>query len=99
MALTTAFTELLGVRHPIALAPMGGSAGGALAAAWPPAYTARTLGHPHLDRRRGREAELAADPHARQAYDDDVARGLIPALPIWAGEAIDLITDLPHAAD
>ncbi|WP_052424962.1 nitronate monooxygenase [Streptomyces fulvoviolaceus] len=33
MTLSTAFTELFGVRHPIALAPMGGSAGGALAAA------------------------------------------------------------------
>ena len=33
MALSTAFTKLFGVRHPIALAPMGGSAGGALAAA------------------------------------------------------------------
>jgi len=33
MTLRTAFTELLGVRHPIALAPMGGAAGGALAAA------------------------------------------------------------------
>jgi nitronate monooxygenase len=30
---STAFTRLLGVRHPIASAPMGGSAGGALAAA------------------------------------------------------------------
>jgi nitronate monooxygenase len=29
----TPFTELLSIRHPIALAPMGGSAGGALAAA------------------------------------------------------------------
>jgi nitronate monooxygenase len=33
MALSTAFTELFSVRYPIALAPMGGSAGGALAAA------------------------------------------------------------------
>jgi len=33
MALLTTFTELLAVAHPIALAPMGGSAGGALAAA------------------------------------------------------------------
>jgi nitronate monooxygenase len=33
MALSTAFTEMFGIRHPIALAPMGGSAGGALAAA------------------------------------------------------------------
>jgi nitronate monooxygenase len=33
MALRTAFTELLGLEHPIALAPMGGSAGGELTAA------------------------------------------------------------------
>jgi nitronate monooxygenase len=66
---------------------------------WPPQYTARTLGHPYLDRWRGREAELAADPAARQDYDDDVARGAIPALPLWAGEAVDLITDVPSAAD
>jgi nitronate monooxygenase len=33
MALSTRFTRLFGVPHPIALAPMGGSAGAALAAA------------------------------------------------------------------
>jgi nitronate monooxygenase len=33
MASSTDFTELLGLRHPIAVAPMGGSAGGALTAA------------------------------------------------------------------
>jgi alkylation response protein AidB-like acyl-CoA dehydrogenase len=33
MTLRTAFTELFNVEHPIALAPMGGSSGGALAAA------------------------------------------------------------------
>jgi nitronate monooxygenase len=33
MSLTTAFTALLGVEHPLASAPMGGSAGGELAAA------------------------------------------------------------------
>jgi nitronate monooxygenase len=33
MALSTAFTRLFSLRHPIALAPMGGSAGGALTAA------------------------------------------------------------------
>ena len=33
MALRTAFTELLSLRHPIALAPMGGTTGGALVAA------------------------------------------------------------------
>jgi nitronate monooxygenase len=33
MALATRFTSLFGVEHPVALAPMGGTAGGALAAA------------------------------------------------------------------
>ncbi|WP_327588317.1 nitronate monooxygenase [Nonomuraea sp. NBC_00507] len=66
---------------------------------WPSKYPARTLGHPYLDRWRGREAELAADPQALQDYQEDVARGAIPPLPVWAGEAVDLITDLPSAED
>jgi nitronate monooxygenase len=33
MALRTVFTDMMSIRHPIALAPMGGAAGGALAAA------------------------------------------------------------------
>ena len=33
MSLHTAFTQLAEVEHPVALAPMGGCAGGALAAA------------------------------------------------------------------
>jgi nitronate monooxygenase len=66
---------------------------------WPSKYTARTLGHPYLDRWRGRESELVGDSQAKRAYQDDVARGAIPPQPVWAGEAIDLITDLPSAAD
>ncbi|GAA3262893.1 nitronate monooxygenase [Nonomuraea helvata] len=66
---------------------------------WPSEYTARTLGHPFLDQWRGREAELAADPQAKQAYHESVERGEIPPLPVWAGEGIDLINDLPSAAD
>lgn len=66
---------------------------------WPSKYTGRTLGHPFLEQWRGREDELAADPQARQAYQDGVARGDLPPLPVWAGEAIDLINDLPSAAD
>jgi nitronate monooxygenase len=66
---------------------------------WPAKYTARTLGHPYLERWHGRETELAADPQAGQDYKDDVARGVIPPLPVWAGEAVDLITDVPAAAD
>ncbi|WP_369251444.1 nitronate monooxygenase [Streptomyces sp. R41] len=66
---------------------------------WPSRYTARTLGHRYLDQWRGREAELAADRQAQRAYQEDVARGEVPPLPVWAGEAVDLITDLPPAAD
>ena len=67
--------------------------------AWPRKYPARTLGHPFLDQWRGREHELAADPVARQAYQDGVARGELPPLPVWASEAIDLISGLASAAD
>jgi nitronate monooxygenase len=66
---------------------------------WPSKYTARTLGHPFLDQWRGREAELAADPQAKQAYQDGVAQGELPLLSLWAGEAIDLINDVPSATD
>jgi nitronate monooxygenase len=66
---------------------------------WPSKYSARTLGHPYLDRWRGRETELVDDPQARLDYQNDVARGAIPRLPVWAGEGIDLITDVPSAAD
>lgn len=65
---------------------------------WPSKYTARTLGHRFLDQWRGRETELAADPQARLAYRTGVAQGELPPLPVWAGEAVDLITDLPSAA-
>jgi nitronate monooxygenase len=66
---------------------------------WPREYTARTLGHPVLDQWRGREAELADDPDATQAYRDGVRRGDLPPQPVWAGEAADLISDLPSAAE
>ncbi|WP_406840446.1 NAD(P)H-dependent flavin oxidoreductase [Streptomyces sp. AHU1] len=67
---------------------------------WPSKYTARTLGHPYLDRWRGREGELAADPAAdRLAYRADVASGAVPPLPVWAGEGVDLVTGLPPAAE
>ncbi|MFE7106804.1 nitronate monooxygenase [Streptomyces sp. NPDC057600] len=48
---------------------------------WPSKYTARTLGHPYLDAWRGREDELAAAPHAQQAYQEAVVRGEPPRCP------------------
>jgi nitronate monooxygenase len=67
-------------------------------APWPSRYAARTLRNPFFDRWRGREAELAADPAARQAYREAVATGTLPES-VWASEAIDLITEVSPAAD
>ena len=66
---------------------------------WPLEYTARTLGHPFLDQWRDREAELAASPEARSGYERGVASGELPPQPIRASQAVDLITDLPSAAE
>jgi nitronate monooxygenase len=66
---------------------------------WPSRYTARTLPHPYLDQWRDREPELAADPESRRAYRADLARGALPPLPVWAGEGVSLVTDIPPAAE
>jgi nitronate monooxygenase len=66
---------------------------------WPSRYPARTLRHPFVDRWRGREDQLAADTEAQHAYSERAAAGEFPRDPVWASEAIDLITDLRLAAD
>jgi nitronate monooxygenase len=66
--------------------------------AWPARYTARTLRNAFLDRWRDREPELATSAEARAEYRA-AAHGDLSAIPVWAGEALDLITDLPPAAD
>jgi nitronate monooxygenase len=68
-------------------------------APWPSRWAARTLRNPFFDRWRGREDELAADPAARQAYRDSVERGELLPDPVWASEAIDLISGVTPAAD
>ena len=66
---------------------------------WPSRYPGRALRHPFVAQWRGREAQLAADPDARHDYQRRVAAGEFPDEPVWASEAIDLITDVRHAAD
>jgi nitronate monooxygenase len=66
---------------------------------WPREYVGRTLAHPFLDEWRDREDELAASPQARSDYQRGVDSGEFPPLPVWASQAIDLITDLPPAAE
>jgi nitronate monooxygenase len=67
-------------------------------APWPAAWTARTLRNSFLDQWHGREAELASDK-ARQAYKTAVASGVVTPEPVWASEAIDLITEMSPAGD
>jgi nitronate monooxygenase len=66
MTLSTAFTEMFGIRHPIALAPMGGSAGGALAAAVSNGGGLGLLGSGNGDREwLARELPLVVDGTSR----------------------------------
>src|ERR1700761_2937196 len=104
MALSTAFTELFGLRHPIALAPLGGFAGGALTAAVSNAGGLGLLGGGNGDREwPERELPIAAAGTGRpwragfQSWagdGDTVSRALE-----FGPRAIDLITDLLPAAD
>jgi nitronate monooxygenase len=64
---------------------------------WPHKYTGRTLRNSFLDQWLGREEELVQDDNAIHAYQAAAERGDIVS--VWAGEAIDLITDLASAAD
>jgi nitronate monooxygenase len=66
---------------------------------WPREYTGRTMAHPFLDEWRDREDELAASPRAKSDYQRGVTSGALPPEPLWASQAIDLITDLPAAAE
>jgi nitronate monooxygenase len=66
---------------------------------WPRKYTGRTMAHPVLDEWRDREDEIAASAQAKSDYQRGVASGALPPEPVWASQAIDLITDLPPAAE
>ncbi|MGH9214509.1 MAG: NAD(P)H-dependent flavin oxidoreductase [Acidimicrobiales bacterium] len=68
-------------------------------APWPARYSARTLRNAFLDRWRGREAELEADEVARAEYRTAADQGDLSVVPVWASEAIDLITSLMPASD
>lgn len=71
----------------------------ARAVPWPARYTGRSLRNDFLDQWRGREDELGGDEAAKQAYRAAAARGDLAAVPVWASEAIDLVTEVVSAAD
>lgn len=66
---------------------------------WPREYSGRTLRHPFVDEWRDREDELAASAQAKADYQRMVDSGELPPQPIWASQAIDLITGLQPAAE
>jgi nitronate monooxygenase len=68
-------------------------------APWPARYPGRTLRNAFLDRWRDHEAVLRDDDAARTEFRAAIARGDLDAVPVWAGEAVDLITDLPSATE
>lgn len=66
---------------------------------WPERYPGRALRNDFLDEWRGKEAELAQDEGARERFRAAADRGDLSAAPVWASEAIDLITAVTPAAD
>jgi nitronate monooxygenase len=67
-------------------------------AGWPARYPARTLRNRFTDAWQGREAELEADQAALAEFSAAAERGDRDYLPIWAGEAVDLVTDCDSAS-
>ena len=67
-------------------------------AGWPAEYPARTLRNGFTDTWQGRESELASDHAALAEFRTAVERGDRDYLPIWAGEAVDLIAELESAS-
>jgi nitronate monooxygenase len=66
---------------------------------WPERYTGRAVRNTYLDQWRDREDELREDTAAQRAYRDAAARGDLDFAPVWAGEGVDLITELRPAGE
>lgn len=66
---------------------------------WPSRWTGRALRNRFVDEWQGRAEELRRDDAARAAHQEAVARGDLDHVAVWAGEAVDLITDLRPAAE
>ena len=69
----------------------------AAGAGWPATYPARTLRNAFTDTWQDREDQLAHDDEALTSFRAGVARADMDYVPIWAGEAVDLITEVDTA--
>jgi nitronate monooxygenase len=65
---------------------------------WPARFTARTLRNRFTETWHDHEDGLLVDADAKAEFRDGVARGDLDYVPIWAGEAVDLITELDTAS-
>lgn len=66
---------------------------------WPHRFTARTLRNRFTDAWHGREDALRTDGDAKDDFAAGVERGDPAYVPVWAGEAVDLIGDVPPAGE
>lgn len=67
---------------------------------WPEPYTGRALHNTFLERWDGREEDLAAALDTETpAFQTAVREGDVDTAMVWAGEAVDLISDLAPAAE
>ena len=66
---------------------------------WPSPYGGRVLRNEFSERWRGREAELMQHPEEAERYAKARASGDYDTAAVIAGEAVDLIGDIPPAAE
>ncbi len=67
---------------------------------WPEPYTGRALRNTFLERWHGREEDLAAALDAEiPAFQAAEREGDVDTAMVWAGEAVDLISDIAPAAE
>ncbi len=71
----------------------------ALATSWPARYTGRAVRSPFVDQWQDKEDELVSDEETLANYRAKASAGDTSTQPVWAGEAIDLIHDVPPAGD
>jgi nitronate monooxygenase len=65
---------------------------------WPTPYTGRVLCNDFSERWRGRETELLQRDDESNRYTEARAAGDFDTAAVIAGEAVDLISDIPTAA-
>jgi nitronate monooxygenase len=68
-------------------------------APWPARYTGRAIRNDFLEEWLNRDSELEGEPETLDRYRQAEERGDMRVLAVWAGEAIDLITESRSAED